>query len=518
MQKDILKQYTAYVPQLVLKDLHALKQGQQPQSQFETALLFADISGFTALTERLASQGPGGMEQLTKILNAYFGQMISTIAGHGGDIIKFAGDAMLAVWPATDGVELAECQRAALQCGLAVHSTLRDFQAPDGTKLALKIAVSAGSLRSYHIGGNLGRKEFTVTGPALKLAGDAGGACPPDSLVCHKSAWQLVAEDFVAEELDEHSMLVTEARSAALFSAMQPPPVYDELLNDLKPYIPGAVHSRLSTGQGAWLGELRRVSVLFINLPDMKIDTSTEVAQHVMDALQRCLYRYEGSINKLSVDDKGVSLLAALGLPPLAHNDDPVRAVLAAMDMQSKLEELGWQCAIGISSGRVFCGTIGDVHRREYTLMGDNVNLAARLMQASKGKGILCDEVTYLAATDAVEFQSHPALQLKGKANRIANFQPIKKIITEAPTAGSSAVKLIGRKEQRKKLLDAYDALMRGTSGIAVVSGEAGIGKTALLSEVRHQAKQSGSTNLRGFASAIEAATPYYIWSLVLGQ
>lgn len=518
MQADLLKQYTAYVPRLVLKDLYALKQGQEPQSQFETALLFADISGFTALTERLASQGPGGMEQLTQILNAYFGQMIATIDGHGGDIIKFAGDAMLAVWPAVDGVALAECQRAALQCGLAVHSALREFQAPDGTKLALKIAVSAGPLRSYHIGGNLGRKEFTVTGPALTLAGDAGAVCPPDSLVCHKSGWELVAEDFVAEELDENSMLVTESRVAALFSAMEAPQLEDELLAKLKSYIPGAVHSRLSTGQGAWLGELRRVSVLFINLPDMKIDTSTEIAQEVMDALQRCLYRYEGSINKLSVDDKGVSLLAALGLPPLAHNDDPIRAVLAAMDMQHKLEELGWQCAIGISSGRVFCGTIGDNRRREYTLMGDNVNLAARLMQASKGKGILCDEVTYLAASGEIEFLPHPALQLKGKENRIANFQPIKKLITEAPAATNSSVKLIGRKQQRKKLLDTFDSLMAGTSASVIITGEAGIGKTALLTEIRSKAKQSGINNLRGFGSAIESATPYYVWSLVLGQ
>jgi len=517
LRAEVLKQYTAYVPRLVLKDLYALKQGQQPQSQFETALLFADISGFTALTEKLASQGPGGMEQLTQILNAYFGQMIATIDSHGGDIIKFAGDAMLAVWPAIDGAELADCQRAALQCGLAVHSALRDFKAPDGTKLALKIAVSGGALRSYHIGGNLGRKEFTVTGPALTLAGDAGGACPPDSLVCHKSAWQLVADDFVAEDLDEHSMLVTESRSAALFSPLPLPSFDDELLAQLKSYIPGAVHNRLNTGQGAWLGELRRVSVLFINLPDMKIDTSTEIAQEVMDALQRCLYRYEGSINKLSVDDKGVSLLAALGLPPLAHNDDPVRAVLAAMDMQQKLEEWGWQCAIGISSGKVFCGTIGDNRRREYTLMGDSVNLAARLMQASKGVGILCDEVTYLAASEEVEFLPHPALQLKGKANRIANFQPLKKLITEVPVSSSSVI-LIGRAEQRKKLLDAFDSLMNGTSSIAVVSGEAGIGKTALLTEVRHKAKKSDVTNLRGFASAIESATPYYVWSLLLGQ
>ncbi len=517
LQAEVLKQYSAYVPRLVLKDLYAQKQGIKSESQFETALLFADISGFTALTEKLAEQGPGGMEQLTQILNAYFGHLIATIDSHGGDIIKFAGDAMLAVWPAIDGVALVDCQRAALQCGLASHAALRDFKAPDGTKLALKIAVSAGPLRSYHLGGKLGRKEFTVTGPALTLAGDAGGECPPDKLVCHKSAWSLVAEDFEAEDIGQHSMLVKASRSSALIDALEFPQVGDEVLAELKSYIPGAVHSRLSTGQGAWLGELRRVSVLFINLPDMQIDTSTEVAQSVMDALQRCLYRYEGSINKLSVDDKGVSLLAALGLPPLAHNDDPVRAVLAAMDMQKALKDLGWQCAIGISSGRVFCGTIGDERRREYTLMGDNVNLAARLMQASKGKGVLCDEATYLAASAEVEFTAHPALQLKGKAELIANFQPIQKLLTEVPTS-TSKVSLIGRKEERDKLLKAFEELKNNVSGIAIINGEAGIGKTALSSEIRNQAKLNKFVSLRGFASAIEAVTPYYVWSLILSQ
>jgi len=517
LQVEVLKQYSAYVPRLVLKDLHALKQGQEPESQFDTALLFADISGFTALTERLAEQGPNGMEQLTQILNAYFGRLIGTIDGHGGDIIKFAGDAMLAVWPATEGVELANCQRAALQCGLAAHAALRKFKAPDGTKLALKIAVSAGPLRTYHLGGKLGRKEFTVTGPALNLAGDAGGECPPDSLVCHKSAWASVAGDFDADKMGQYSMLVKASRVSAVIEPLVLPQSDNEVLAQLKSYIPGAVHSRLSTGQGAWLGELRRVTVLFINLPDMQIDTSTELAQEVMDALQRCLYRYEGSINKLSVDDKGVSLLAALGLPPLSHNNDPMRAVLAALDMQKVLLELGWQCAIGISSGRVFCGTIGNDDRREYTLMGDNVNLAARLMQASKGKGILCDEPTYLAASDGVEFISHPALQLKGKTERVANFQPIKKLVTEASTS-TNKVSLIGRKEERQKLLQVFEELKNKNSNIVIISGEAGIGKTALSSEVRYKSKQAGFTNLRGFASAIEATTPYYVWSLILNQ
>src|SRR5258708_16993913 len=167
-------------------------------------------------------------------------------------------------------------------------------------------------------------------------------------------------------------------------------------------------------GQTGWLAELRRVTVLFVNLPDLNQTTSLEQAQTVASTLQTVLYRYEGSLNKLNVDDKGVTFVAALGLPPFAHENDAVRGVQVALAMQEKLNELDVQSAIGITTGRVFCGAIGSEKRREYAMIGDVVNLSARLMQAASGQ-IICDTATFQAARSHIQFDEGPSIHVKGK-------------------------------------------------------------------------------------------------------
>src|SRR4029453_14538100 len=93
------------------------------------------------------------------------------------------------------------------------------------------------------------------------------------------------------------------------------------------PHLPRAMLASLVAGHEEWMAELRQITVVFANLPDLDHRIRLDEAQEVMAALQSALYRYEGSINKLSVDEKGTTLVAALGLPPLAHEDDPARGV-----------------------------------------------------------------------------------------------------------------------------------------------------------------------------------------------
>src|SRR5262249_7060978 len=138
--------------------------------RFAGAVLMADISGFTALTESLARRGDVGAEDLTRCLNVYFGRLIDLIYEHGGDVVKFAGDALLAIWPAggTPGTtDIATSACRAVQCGLVAQQQLHNFPATPDARLSLRISISAGSLALLHVGGIGGRCELVATGEPL---------------------------------------------------------------------------------------------------------------------------------------------------------------------------------------------------------------------------------------------------------------------------------------------------------------------------------------------------------------
>ncbi len=410
----LVETLASFVPTLIVRRLAAnpAPLAEPAAERFHAAVLYADISGFTPLTERLSRSGPAGVEELSGLLNAYFGELIALIAALGGDVVKFAGDALLAIWPAADE-DLPTSVRRAAQCALAAQMSLHQYQAADGIRLSLRVAIGAGRVAMVHIGGVYGRWECLVTGPPLIQIGAAGGLAQPGEVVLAPDAWALVSDvcagtpildDKMTRWQDDkvtdtayqtpsppHPLTPSSCQAVRLDDVLAPLPLrplppfslVPEMDAALRAYIPGAILSRLVAGQSGWLAELRRVTVMFINLPGIDHSMPLEQAHLVMRALQTELYRYEGSINKLGVDDKGIMLVAALGLPPLAHEDDAARGVLAALAMRAKLQELGLPSAIGVATGRAFCGAVGSDRRREYTMIGDVVNLAARLMQAA---------------------------------------------------------------------------------------------------------------------------------------
>ncbi len=472
------------------------------------AAMVADVSGFTPLAERLAEQGAQGAERLTEILDTFFGCAIACIEAHGGDVARFAGDALLVIWPysSENAIELAT--RRAAACALDLQSLLAATSHSEGESLSMKIGLGAGSLAALHVGGFLNRWDFLISGLAFHQAFAALRQTEAGETAVSLQAWKHLQDDFRGRPRTGGVMLLEDGPREPQGPPRSPVHVGDEACEALRSYIPAAVTERLSAGHARWLGELRLATVLFVSLPELNYATPLERVQKVMYDLQREVYRYEGAVNKLSVDEKGAALLAAFGLPPLAHEDDPRRGVAAALAMQKRLRELGMDCSLGASTGRVYCGAFGGQRRREYTLLGDVVNRAARLMQTAVGD-ILCDDASRQAAERHFHFESLPDVMLKGKASPLAVFRPI------APRgrATTARAELIGREQELARLRSELEqARNENVTHTVLIEGEPGVGKSRLLIEWLYRAEQEGAATFLGHGDSLETATLYFAW------
>ncbi|MCB8942374.1 MAG: tetratricopeptide repeat protein [Ardenticatenaceae bacterium] len=511
-----------YVPSLVARQVAAdpTPLAQAKEDRFDTAVLFADISGFTPLTEDLVNSGPAGVENLSRILNDYFGQLVDTVTAYGGDIVKFAGDSLLALWPSTD---LGQATMQAAQAALALQVQMMGFRAGEKRqRLLLKISISAGEVNSGHLGGRNGRWEFIINGIPLSEVSIAEKFAQPGQVVVAPSAWQQIMDRCLGYKYESGYVQLQTIHSPVTLQPRQTPMLPESAKDALYAYLPGAIKARLNARQTDWLADLRRVSVIFMTLPGLNPDTTLDRAQAIMETLQATLYRFEGSVNKISVDDKGLTLLAALGLPPLAHEDDAVLAVQAARALYTALTELGFPCAAGVTTGRAFCGTIGNSTRREYTMIGDVVNMAARLMQnavAHTPPGdvpILCDEVTFEEAKSRLHFATLEPIPIKGKQGLVPVYRPLGE---KRPAIHSEeATTIVGREKERMVLNEALQQLMQGKSQTIVIEGEAGIGKSQLVNNLQRQAEAMRVGAFVGSGTTIERAASYHAWRNVFSQ
>ncbi len=514
---ELVGTLASYVPILILDQLSQdTNPIQQPRAdRYSAAVVFIDISGFTTLTEQFMQSDSAGLEELTQILNTNFGHIIDLVHRYGGDVFKFAGDALLAVWVTDSRPETLPPQVLhAAQCALAIQESVQTRAIAKNVSLLLRIGVAAGPVVVGHLGGILKRWECTLSGVPLLEMQQLQKQAQPGWVVIAANAWRLIQLYCQGIPLPDGNIRLL---STYLGIPILPPKSVNfppELEEALKAYIPAAILTRLSAGHREWLAEYRWVTLIFVHLPNLD-NISLQQAQEAMVALQQSLYRFEGSINKISIDEKGATLVAALGLPPFAHENDAERGVRAAMAMQTALKTLGWDCSIGVTTGNVFCGVIGSSKRREYTVIGNIANLAARLMQVTQNE-ILCDAATYEAAHRQVTFRALPAIALKGFEKPIIAYQPLAPAQQSPPEPLFS---MVGYQTERSHLIHWIEThLQNHRSGVMIIEGEAGIGKTQLMNTLILWIQAQRISYAISSGDAIERLTPYYPWRQILSQ
>ena len=503
---NLLPILAAYVPPAVARA--ALRHSrpalpQAPQAdRFLAAVLFADISGFTPLTEALAQKGPEGAEELTRLLNSYFSRMISLVEAEGGEVVKFGGDAVTVVFPAGQE-ELSLATRRAWQAAEAMQAAMGEFATLETSAgpvaLGMKIGIGAGEILAARVGGVRNRWEYVIAGDPLRQVAQAEHQAQRGEVVLSPEARAIVAPRPV----------VPRPLPPVDWTHVQNPAAAEAIL---RCYVPGVVTAWLEEALQEWLAVLRSISVLFIGIAglDYMAANAVEKLSTFLCAAQRIIDRYQGSINKLAVDDKGTILIVLFGAPPRAHEDDPERALRCTLELQAMAETQGLQLATGVTTGRVFAGPVGSETRREYTVMGDTVNLAARLMVAAGEGQVRCDYETYRSTRGRLTFDLLLPIRVKGRAGLIRVYRPTGEAGREREVETGGV--LVGRRAEVDRLVACLDDVEAGRSRILLIEGEAGIGKSRLVEELIRLMQERGVAGLRGMGSSIEQQTPYRAW------
>ncbi len=481
--------------------------GGAPAEQFEAAVLFSDISGFTTLVERLDSGGPAGVEELSKLLNAFFSRLVGIIEASGGLVEKFAGDSLLAVWPLS-GRSLRTAVHAAVACGLKIQAEIRQAQPAAWEALSLKVGVGAGGLLHLVAGGASSRWLSLLAGDAVDEARTAAANC--------RSGAVAVAER-VADSLGGIAELSARQGGIAFIRSVTPlapeavigaPERSSEAAGAL---LPPALLDSLAAGHAAWIAEFRRVSVLFINVAGMPLpDAAGEACvQGAVRSIQEEIAHWGGVVDDIAEDHAGLTMVGAFGLPQCTHADNAARAAQTALGIARRLAERGLRCAIGVGTGRVFCGAIGGPTRRAYSMVGDTMNRAARLMQKADGD-IFCDEATRAEASRKLSFESLGETAMRGKSQTVGIFRPR---APEAVAKRRVASWAVGRDEERTALRAQLRSLHpSGAARAVVIVGESGIGKSTLAASFIEDASAQGFRVVAGGADEIDRNTGYRAW------
>ena len=311
-------------------------------------------------------------------------------------------------------------------------------------------------------------------------------------------------------------------RAQAVDASAPADPVQDRLTR----HLPEALAAKIRA-TGAVSGERKRATVLFCDLvgstaiaEQMDPEEYRELLDRYLELALREIYRFEGIVNQLAGD----GFMALFGAP-IAHEDDPERAVCAALAIQSELRKLSSRLEaeggallatrIGIHTGTVVAGTVGNDLKMDYTAIGDTTNLAARLQAIAEPGTVLASEATHRLLGSGV--RSHPIgpLDIKGRseavtAHRIEAFELGLSSPAIARSEGLTA--LVGRREELAQLEACYERASGGLAQVVWVVGDAGTGKSRLVYEFRERLEKDGVTILEARGSALNRGVTFAPW------
>ncbi len=505
--------------------LRALAHGESLPDRTTGSALFADISGFTPLTEALheALGSRRGGEELTRHLNTVYTTLITEVETYGGSVIGFAGDAITCWFDDADG---AAAPRTTT-CAFALQQAMRAFASialPNGEAIALslKVAIATGPARRFVVGDPTIQVLDALAGATVSRTSTAEHHAQKGEVLLDEATVNALGDALTIKEwrtdLDsgERFGVASQFGSAAVVPEL-PAPLRPLSADRLQMWLHRAVYKREQFGPESFLTEFRPCVALFVRFAGIDFDADRAAAQldTFIRQTQAIVTGHDGTLMDLTIGDKGSYMYINLGALS-THEDDARRALKIAFDLKHAAAELGFLAPLqqGVTHGLMRVGAYGGQTRLTYGALGDDVNLAARLMQIAGYGEILVSGPVYTATANEFVFEPRPPLPMKGKAEPLPVFavtgeRQQRAVRLQEPTY---ALPMVGRQSELHTIGEKLALAVAGRAQVIGIVAEAGMGKSRLVAEVIRLAHRLGFAGYGGACQSDAIDTPYQAW------
>jgi class 3 adenylate cyclase/tetratricopeptide (TPR) repeat protein len=495
--------FEPYLPRLVLD--WAVQAPDERWREVDGSLVSVDLTGFTALAERLQARGRAGAEELVIAVSGVFEGLIGITYRRGGDVLKFRGDALLLFFTGDAHTERA-C-RAAAEMQWFIEQTAGTMMSSVGeVVLRMSTGIYSGTCHFFLVESS--HHELVVVGPAATATIQLEDAAGAGQVLVSPATAAAVGPDWLAEEQGGAALLVIDPDPDPAA-----PPIVEDVPTppspvDLEPYVPTALRAylRLEAGEA----EHRQVTAAFLKFTGIEAllaQGGPAAVNEPLAALGALVGRVTSELGitflESDIDVDGGKFYLTAGAPSSTGADEErmLRALRTILDAKSPLA-----LRAGINRGPAFAGDVGASARRAYAVMGDTINLAARLTARAELGEILATAEVLERSRTTFETSPQPFL-VKGKERAITAYS-VGAVTGLAEEETQQVLPIVGRDEEVQELRTAVEAARLRRAQVTELVGDPGIGKSRLVEELKTIAV--GFTQLATRCNEYAASVPYH--------